>query len=96
LLIATALATYPDPDFVTLQALVLRGVIPFMIYLSLVGVTLRQTDLSLLLSALALGSLVMFSRGALAFYWEWGFPDLIEISGPGMAWGFLSVFAEFA
>jgi hypothetical protein len=80
LLSATALATYTgpdtDPDFVALQALILRGVIPFMIYLSLVGVTLRREDLSFLVASIALGSLVVFVRGVIAFYMEWGFPDL--------------------
>jgi hypothetical protein len=65
-----------NPAIETFEAVVFRSLIPLSIYLSVVGLNLRRVDLVLLVTALAMGSAVVFIRGLIAYYQEWGVPDL--------------------
>ena len=76
LLCAHLASAIANPQVETMLAVLLRCVLPLMIYLALVGLSLRRRDVELLVLALAAGSSIMFLRGLLAFYAEFGFPDL--------------------
>lgn len=60
----------------TVMAVVLRCILPLLVYLSLAGLVLRRSDVTLLVLALAAGGAFIFVRGLSAYVAEWGIPDL--------------------
>jgi hypothetical protein len=53
--------------------------VPFMLFMSLVGLKIDQNDFRWVLTAFALGLAFRFGYGAVAFYFEWGIPSLAEL-----------------
>lgn len=74
--IANLVSAVVTPTDDAIIAVVLRCILPLLIYLSIVGLVLRQNDVVVLVFALAAGSAVIFGRGLAAYYAEWGIPDL--------------------
>lgn len=57
-------------------AVLLRCLLPLLVYVSMVGLVLHRRDVALLLAGLAAGAAVVLGRGIMAYIAEWGFPNL--------------------
>ena len=57
----------------------LRSFVPLIIYFALAGVTLRAHHVRILVAGLICGMLFMLVRGIVAFYAEWGIPDVTTL-----------------
>ena len=77
--VANLASTVINPNGETLSGLIERSVLPIVIYLSMIGLGLSRKDQLLFSLAVGLGGLVMFVRGTLAYYAEFGIPDLTTI-----------------
>ncbi len=75
-LLGNLISTVATPTDQSVLALALRCFIPLTIYLALVHLTIRRKDAVFLVMALCAGCAFMFFRGLLAYYQEWGVPDL--------------------
>lgn len=78
-LLANMVSAVATPTDEALIAAGLRCILPLLVYLALTGLVLRERDARLLLMALAAGCGVMFGKGLLAYYNEFGIPDLQTI-----------------
>jgi len=76
---ATLLAMAFLPNFTTIEATVMRAVIPTLLYFALCGLTLTPRQARLCLISFALGVAVLTIRGTFAFIQEWGVPDFATI-----------------
>lgn len=72
-------STMITPNGETISGLVERSLLPILIYLSMIGMVLSRKDQLIFSLAICLGGLVMFVRGARAYYAEFGIPDLTTI-----------------
>ncbi len=78
-MVANLASTIITPNEETIYALLERCILPLLVYFSLVGLVLSKRDVIVLIAAIALGALFMFSRGLIAYYAEFGIPDLETI-----------------
>ncbi len=76
---ANLASTIITPNEETIYALLERCILPLLVYFSMVGLVLSKRDVIVLVVAIALGALLMFARGLLAYYAEFGIPDLETI-----------------
>lgn len=76
---ANLASTIVTPNEETIYALIERCILPLLVYFSMVGLVFSQRDVIALIVAIALGALVMFARGLLAYHAEFGIPDLETI-----------------
>lgn len=72
---ANLLCVIATPNEDTIYALIERCLLPLLVYLAMVGVALSPKDQNRLVLAVALGALVMFVRGGVAYHAEFGIPD---------------------
>jgi hypothetical protein len=60
----------------TVEATLFRGILPFIVYLSFVGLAIERRDETRMLLAFAAGGGWLFLQGTVAYLSEWGIPDL--------------------
>lgn len=72
-----SLALAPTDD--AIAAVLQRCILPLIVYLSLLGLVLRREDVVLLVFAFAAGACVMYVKGSVAYFREFGIPDLHTI-----------------
>ncbi len=75
----TAMSTLSQLDGDTASALALRCVVPFIIYLSVVGIRLRPADERLCLLAIVAGSSIPLVSGLVVFYRDFGIPEMKDL-----------------
>lgn len=68
-------STIVTPNEDTIYGLIERCLLPLLVYLSMVGLALRPQDQRRLVMAIALGALILFVRGLVAYHAEFGIPD---------------------
>lgn len=76
----TVLSAVVNVTFVSSIEALTRCVAPLMIYLSLVDLKIKRSDIRLIIWSMALGAAFLLLRGLVAFYLEWGgfrFNDLL-------------------
>ena len=78
-LLANLLSTIATPSDEAILAFLQRCVLPMLVYLSMIGLVLKPTDVRLLILAVATGSGFLFLKGWLAYHAAWGIPDLSTI-----------------
>ncbi|HUQ95544.1 MAG TPA: O-antigen ligase family protein [Bryobacteraceae bacterium] len=76
IMVCSVISAVVSSDPLATIEVLLRCVVPLLIYFSLVGSTLRAQDFWKLAVGLAAGATFMFARGIAAFYSEFGIPDM--------------------
>lgn len=76
IMIVSVLSAAASPTMEAVRSTLFRSVLPFLVYLSFVGIELDRRGVNVILMGLAGGAAVMFARGAIAYVQEWGIPDL--------------------
>lgn len=76
---ANLASTAITPNADTMSGLLERSLLPILVYLSMIGIGLSRRDQRLFSLAVCVGGLIMFVRGALAYYAEFGIPNLSTI-----------------
>jgi O-antigen ligase len=76
LLIWTGISAFVAGTDIAIVEFLLRSLVPFLVYVSLAGVALSREDVPILLLGFVAGVCFLLARAILAFYVEWGIPDL--------------------
>jgi O-antigen ligase len=74
--IANVMSTLANPSNYSMIAVLQHCILPFLVYLACIDLKLRERDVIFLICALCAGLCVMFLRGLVAYYSEFGIPDL--------------------
>lgn len=77
--VSTAVNLNIEASFDLLWDLLWGYWVPFMLFMSLIGLKINDDDFRWILTAFALGLAFRFGYGAITFYFEWGVPSLAEL-----------------